>query len=158
MYLDKDTLIGLSKQIFKVAHEEYNRSSPFFEENVRDYEYQVIVDLAMEALNYDDTVLINAPFTKEIRDKKFIADMRSRLQEKNAVLMVVWVETSIEVCHERMIKRGSDRDSWKLAHWDDYIAGCNFTKPDIDGLLIFKNSTDEEFEASLKETVDILSR
>lgn len=31
VYLDKDTLIVLSKQIFKVAGEEYNRSSDFFQ-------------------------------------------------------------------------------------------------------------------------------
>ena len=30
VYLDKDTLIPLSKQIFKVAHKPYNRSSAFF--------------------------------------------------------------------------------------------------------------------------------
>lgn len=158
VYLDKDTLIGLSKQIFKVAHEEYNRSSPFFEENVRDYEYQVIVDLALEALDYDDTVLINAPFTKEIRDRDYIARMRGRLREKNAVLTVIWVETSVEVCHERMIKRNSDRDAWKLSHWDEYIADCDFSKPPIDDLLLFPNSTDEEFRRSLKETVAVLSR
>ena len=50
VYLDKDTLIVLSRQIFEVAHEEYNRSSAFFEKNVRDYEYKAIVALAMEAL------------------------------------------------------------------------------------------------------------
>ena len=49
VYLDKDTLITLSKQIFKVAGQEYNRSSEFFEENIRNYEYECIVDLAMEA-------------------------------------------------------------------------------------------------------------
>ena len=38
VYLDKDTLIGLSKQIFKVAGQEYNRSSDFFNQNIRDYE------------------------------------------------------------------------------------------------------------------------
>ena len=31
VYLDKDTPIVLSKQIFKVAGEEYNRSSDFFQ-------------------------------------------------------------------------------------------------------------------------------
>ena len=31
VYLDKDSLIPLSKQIFLAAGEEYNRSSPFFE-------------------------------------------------------------------------------------------------------------------------------
>ncbi len=50
-----------------VAGQEYNRSSDFFEANIRDYEYMAIVDLAMEALDYDDIVLINAPFTREIQ-------------------------------------------------------------------------------------------
>lgn len=158
VYLDKDTLIGLSKQIFKAAHEDYNRDSPFFEENVRDYEYQVILDLALEALDYDDTVLINAPFSEEIRDKAYIEALRVRLAAKKAVLEVVWVETSIEVCHERMIKRASDRDTAKLANWEEYIASCDFTQPDIQGLIVFKNSSDEEFRDSLKKTVEYLSK
>ena len=159
VYLDKDTLIGLSKQIFKVANQENNRSSDFFEENIRDYEYQVIIDLALEALDYDDTVLINAPFTEEIRNKQYVDDLRQKLLQKNSNLVVIWVETEIDVCHERMIKRNSDRDKWKLENWDEYIAGCNFEKPkDIPELVVFKNSSDEEFKTALKETVDFLSK
>ena len=158
VYLDKDTLIGLSKQIFKVANQEYNRSSDFFQENIRDYEYQVIVDLALEALDYDDTVLINAPFTEEIRDKAYIESLKEKLAVKNSKLIVIWVETDVEVCHERMIKRNSSRDTWKLSNWDEYIATCNFEKPtDIDNLLVFKNSSDEEFKTSLSQIVRILS-
>ena len=67
VYLDKDTLIPLSKQIFRAAKKPYDRSSDLFEENIRDYEYEVILNLGFEALQYDDTVLINAPFTREIR-------------------------------------------------------------------------------------------
>lgn len=155
VYLDKDTLIVLSKQIFVVANEEYNRSSDFFEKYIRDYEYYAVVDLALEALDYEDIVLINAPFTREIRDKKYIADLKERLAEKGAVLKVIWVETDVEVCHRRMIDRNSDRDTWKLEHWDEYVAGLNFNIPeeinaDNDGtLMIFKNSSDEEFNESM---------
>lgn len=158
VYLDKDTLIGLSKQIFKVAGEEYNRSSDFFEENIRDYEYDVILDLAFEALEYADTVLINAPFTREIRDKKYMDSMRKKLEEKDAKLVVIWVETDKEVCHKRMIERNSSRDTWKLENWDKYIAGCNFNRPeDIEDLVVFKNSSTEEFNESLKEIVNMLN-
>ena len=155
VYLDKDTLIVLSKQIFVVANEEYNRSSDFFEKYIRDYEYYAVVDLALEALDYEDIVLINAPFTREIRDKKYIADLKARLAEKGAVLKVIWVETDVEVCHRRMIDRNCDRDTWKLEHWDEYVAGLNFNIPeeinaDNDGtLMIFKNSSDEEFNESM---------
>ena len=165
VYLDKDTLICLSKQIFKVANEEYNRSSPFFEENIRDYEYEAIVALAMEALDYDDIVLINAPFTSEIRDTEYIYSLKGKLAEKNAELVVIWVETSIEVSKQRMIARNSDRDTWKLANWDEYIAGCNFNIPTalddpkiIDDLLIFKNSSNTEYEESLNYIVTMLEK
>jgi tRNA uridine 5-carbamoylmethylation protein Kti12 len=163
VYLDKDTLIKLSKQVFVVAGEEYNRSSDFFNENIRDYEYETIVALALEALNYDDIVLINAPFTKEIRDLNYIRRLKSILKEKNASLVVIWVETSIHVTQQRMIDRNSDRDTWKLENWNEYIAGTNFDIPIAlddpcvkDDLLIFKNSSDEEFTDSLTKTIDIL--
>ena len=163
VYLDKDTLIPLSKQIFVVAGEEYNRSSDFFNKNIRDFEYETILALALEALNYDDIVLINAPFTKEIRDLNYINGLKAKLRDNNTSLVVIWVQTSIDVTRQRMIARKSDRDTWKLAHWDEYIAGVNFDIPIAlddpgikDDLLIFKNSSDEEFTDSLKQIVFIL--
>lgn len=163
VYLDKDTLIRLSKQIFVVAGEPYNRSSQFFEDYIRDFEYETIVDLAMEALDYDDIVLINAPFTEEIRDINYVNNLKVRLKEKKARLVVVWVETSIEVCKQRMVARNSDRDAWKLNNWDQYIKECNFDIPTtlddpkvIDDLLIFKNSSEQEYEESLRKIVSIL--
>ena len=157
VYLDKDTLIVLSHQIFKVAGQECNRSSDFFEENIRIYEYYAILDLAFEALQYENNVLINAPFTREIRDPKYVADLRKKLEEKGAGLVIVWVETSPEVCHQRMIERASDRDGWKLAHWDEYIAKCNFNRPtDIGEIFIFNNNSMEEFKESIERIKKLL--
>ncbi|MFM2478649.1 AAA family ATPase [Celerinatantimonas sp. MCCC 1A17872] len=163
VYLDKDTLIVLSHQIFKVAHQEVNRSSDFFEENIRDYEYQATLALAMEALEYDDIVLINAPFTREIRDVNYITNLKQQLAEKQARLTVVWVITDVEVVKQRMIARNSARDTWKLQHWDEYIKGVNFDIPDnlddpnvIDDFLIFKNSNDNEYQQSMKDILAIL--
>lgn len=163
VYLDKDTLIVLSNQIFKVAGEKNNRSSEFFEKNIRDYEYEAILAIGLEALKYDDIVLINAPFTREIRDKAYIDALRKRVSEYNARLTVVWVETDPETCHERMIKRNSPRDTWKLENRDEYIKTVNFSiptpldDPNIkDDLLIFKNSTDKEFDESLKRVTAII--
>ena len=62
-----------------------------------------------------------------------------------------------------MIARNSDRDTWKLAHWDEYLAGCNFAIPDNlddpsvkDDLLIFRNNDEEEFEQSMRSCLKIL--
>jgi len=165
VYLDKDTLIVLSHQIFKVMNEEVNRSSEFFEEHIRNYEYDAVLALAMEALEYDDIVLINAPFTREIRDTAFIDNLKNQLIEKDARLTVVWVMTDVNVVKERMIERNSPRDTWKLQNWDEYIKDVDFSipvsidNPDIvDDLLLFKNSNQEEYETSLKELVSVLEK
>ena len=165
VYLDKDTLIVLSHQIFKVMNEEVNRSSDFFEENIRNYEYDAVLALAMEALEYDDIVLINAPFTREIRDTAFIDNLKSQLVEKDARLTVVWVMTEIDVVKQRMIDRNSSRDTWKLANWDEYIQSVDFSIPSsidnpdiVDDLLLFKNSNEDEYQASMKEVVSILEK
>lgn len=163
VYLDKDSLIPLSKQIFKVAGEPYNRSSAFFQKEIRDYEYEVIVDIGLEALKYDDTVLINAPFTREIRDAQYIDGLKARLAEVGATLTVVWIVTDPEVCHQRMLKRNSDRDTWKLANWEEYIQTVDFSVPQTlelsdsgDGLILYHNSTDEMADASFARLLSIL--
>lgn len=165
VYLDKDTLIVLSHQIFKVANQEINRSSDFFEENIRNYEYEATLALAMEALEYDDIVLINAPFTREIRDQAYIDNLKSQLEEKGARLTIVWVVTDIDVARQRMIDRNSPRDTWKLANWDEYIKDVNFDIPSnlddpaiVDDLLIFKNSNEQEYQQSMQDIVQILEQ
>ena len=163
VYLDKDTLIPLSKQIFVAAGEEYNRSSPFFEKYIRDYEYIAIVDLALEALKYDDKALINAPFTQEIRDVDYMNSLKLKLKELNAKLTVIWIITEPEIVHQRMIERNSDRDIWKLENWDEYIKTVDFSihstiddpNDDFD-FLKFYNSSDEEYKESLERIVTLL--
>lgn len=157
VYLDKDTLIPLSNRVFAVAGEEINRSSDFFEKNIRDYEYETIVDIGVEALEYDDIVLINAPFTKEVHNEETLERFRTKLRTKDAKLVIIWVVTSPEVCHARMIERNSDRDTWKLEHWDEYIKTIDYSIPEplklLDAghdLILFYNSSDEEFDKSMQ--------
>ncbi|MCM1367542.1 MAG: ATP-binding protein [Roseburia sp.] len=163
VYLDKDTLIPLSKQIFRVAKKPYDRSSDFFEENIRDYEYEVILDLGFEALRYDDTVLINAPFTREIRDTDYMASLRAKLKSYGAKLTVIWVVTTPDVCRARMIKRNSDRDVYKINNWDKYVKTVDFSVPTSlddpnvkDDLLLFYNSSEAEYEKSMHDVLAVL--
>lgn len=158
VYLDKDSLIVLSKQIFVVANEEYNRSSDFFEEHIRNYEYDAIMEIAYEALEYNDTVFINAPFTREIKDNEYMEKLRKELLKRNTALVVVWVQANSEVARQRMIARNSDRDTWKLQNWDEYIKTQDFSQPEgIENLFVFENSDDTSFKQSLKEAVNYLT-
>ena len=94
---------------------------------------------------------------------EYILNLKDKLSEKNANLVVVWVETFPEVVYERMIRRNPERDTWTLEHWDEYPAECNFNilpnldDPKIkDDLLIIKNDNQHELEVSMKEVLDIL--
>lgn len=159
VYLDKDSLIPLSKKIFEVAGEEYNRSSDFFEKHIRDAEYEAIVAIAMEALDYADMVLINAPFSQEVRNRAYMENMQQTLKTKNACLSVIWVKTDIDVVKRRMEERNSDRDKWKLENWEEYIAECDFSIPEeieVESLLIFENSNDDEFHESMAKVTAFL--
>lgn len=165
VYLDKDTLIPLSNVAYRAAGEEINRSSQFFEDNIRNVEYEVVLNLAFEALQYENIVLINAPFTREIRNTEYMISLRKKLREYGAAFTVVWVQTDLEVCKQRMIERNSERDTWKIEHWDEYIATRDYSIPEnlddpsiVDQLLIFKNSSPEEYEKSMKDIVTYLQQ
>ena len=166
VYLDKDALIPLSKQIFRVAKKPYDRSSDFFEENVRDYEYDAIMDVAFEALGFNDTVILNAPFTRELRDADYIAKLRAKLSALGARLTVIWIVATPEVCRERMKRRKSDRDVYKIARWDDYVQTVDFSPPTAvisdksidDELLLFYNSSEAEYIKSMHDVLAVLTR
>ena len=160
VYLDKDALIPLSSRIFHVAGEENNRSSAFFEEHIRNYEYEAILDIGFEALEYEDLVLINAPFTREVRDNEYIKNLRTKLASHGADLVVIWVVTDIEISRQRMILRNSPRDTWKLATWDEYVASRDYSTPDLPALtgclVKFFNSNTIEFNESMERITKFL--
>lgn len=157
VYLDKDTLIPLSKKIFDISGQPYDRSSEFFQKVIRDTEYDVIMDLAFEALQYEDFVMVNAPFTSEIRDRRYLNDLRDKLKKYDATLSVIWILTRPDVCRRRMFERNSDRDIWKINHWNEYVETVDFSIPyqarfddDDMSLIIYQNNTYEETERSFE--------
>ncbi len=160
VYLDKDALIPLSNRVFIAGGEPINRSSDFFEENIRNYEYDAILDIGFEALEYNDLVMINAPFTREVRNNDFILDLRQKLAKHGAQLILIWVITDIEVCRKRMIARNSPRDTWKLENWDAYISRRDYSVPELpalEGCLIkFYNSSDKEYAESIERISNLL--
>lgn len=146
VYLDKDSLIVLSKQIFRSADEPFDRSSAFFEQQVRNPEYEAILQIAAEALEFNGCVIVNAPFTRELRDAAWLDGMRRKLAGMDARLTVVWVHTDLEICRARMVARNSERDTWKLAHWEEYVKSRNFNPPEgIPELVVVNNSGEDTY-------------
>ena len=143
-----------------MAGQENNRSSDFFEEHIRNFEYEAILNIAFEALEYEDLVLINAPFTREVRNNDYIKALKAKLEKHGAELIVIWVVTDIEVSRKRMIARNSQRDTWKLANWEEYVASRDYSTPELpslsDCLVKFFNSNNSEFNESMERITKFL--
>ena len=92
---------------------------------------------------------------REVRTPGYMENLRRQLLEKKgAELIVVWVQCDVEVCRQRMIARNSDRDTWKLENWDEYVKKLDFSVPTgIKNIFLFDNSSDDKFKVSIKEAV-----
>lgn len=156
VYLDKDSIIPLSKMVFKAGNEPYNRDSKFFQEYLRDAEYEAILQVAFESLLFNQHVILNAPFSKELRNKQYISDLKEKLKAYDAELVLVWVDCDPEISHKRMIERNSDRDTWKLANWNEYVKTKDFSLPNLEGLHVVNNFTSESFKPDLEEILKLL--
>lgn len=157
VYLDKDAIIPLTKMIYAAADEPYNRDSDFFRKYARDAEYEAILSVAFEALEFNKVVLVNAPFSKEFRNPDWINETRLKLKEEyDCELITIWVTCPIEIIHERMIKRNSERDVWKLAHWDEYIKRQNLITPTIEGIFEVDTTSDETQEEGLQKVYNYI--
>ena len=91
-------------------------------------------------------------------------ELRAKLAEYDAKLCAIWIVTDVEVCKARMMKRNSDRDTWKMAHWDEYVKRINFNIPEDlylegqpDSLLLYYNSNDDLADASFARILPILN-
>ena len=62
-----------------------------------------------------------------------------------------------------MLRRNSDRDVYKIKHWDEYIKTVDFSipshldNPDVkDDLLLFYNSSEAEYVKSMHDVLAVL--
>ena len=160
VYLDKDDLCDLVGCTFDLCGQERNMDSKFYSENIRASEYSTIIRIALSALRYEDTVLVNAPFGKEVRDSGYMAYMKNTVNKMGAELALVWVIAPSETCYERMKKRNAIRDLWKLENWKEYVKNINYSTPiqllesqAVDKLIEFNNGNAMDFSSSLKEVI-----
>lgn len=162
-YLDKDTLAPLLRRAFTLCKQAPDMDGDFYRENLRVYEYKTILDLAFSALRFEQTVILNAPFSTEVRDIDFIQDLKEQAHDLQAELMLIWVSAPIEVCFERIKARNADRDRLKIANWQEYVKKINYNAPRelesknaVDKFFIFDTSSDETTKCAFDEVLRII--
>ena len=125
-YLDKDDLADLLYCSFTLCEQKIDMDGEFYLKNLRSAEYETLLRLAFSSLRFETLVLVNAPFLKEVRDVEYMRTIKERAMTLGAELVVIWVNTPIEVCYERMKKRNSNRDLLKLLEWSEYVKKVDY--------------------------------
>ena len=163
VYLDKDDLADLVCTSFKVAGEEFDMDGDFYINNIRTPEYSTILNIAFSALRFEDTVILNAPFGKEVRDSEYMRTLKNKVNDMDAELVLIWVSAPLDICRERMAKRGYDRDALKLENWESYVKKINYSAPVslekekcVDRMMIFDTTNDESVSDSLNKALELI--
>ncbi len=162
-YFDKDTLAPLVRRTFTLCGQEFDMDSEFYAENLRSAEYETILDLALSALRFENTVILNAPFGKEVRNVSFMRSLRDKANALDADLILIWICVPLEVCYERIVQRNADRDQKKIANWASYVQKVDYSVPislrdadAVDTLFVFDGTDEKASELSFSEAKKII--
>lgn len=109
-----------------------DRDSELFKATFRDPIHQSLLAIANQNLAFQDVIIV-APFSKEVQDPKWLANLKCS----------VWPNVDIHylVCNDsilrnRLKKRGNPRDAAKLSQWQEYTSSYKVTLPCFEHLLI----------------------
>lgn len=92
---------------------------------IRPAEYEALMDAMAENMACGACVVVTAPFLRELSNPGWLSQVKARCDELQATLNVVWVAADAESMRGYIKHRGARRDDWKLANWDDYLAGID---------------------------------
>lgn len=158
-FLDRDTVGGrfVEKMLEMNGLDVNDRDSDFYKKHLRDLEYDTTKDICIENLAAGQNVFMISPFTAELKNKAWIEEVLKDAGKTHAevdVKVVVVTLKDMDMQKERIVDRQTERDTWKLEHWDDFKHRVQFV-PDINwdipesSILVFDNSgelTDEKVD------------
>jgi predicted kinase len=121
-FLDKDTVYGAySAHVMELTTNNPNdRDSPFYLQNLRDWEYAGLIAIAKENLLLGVNVILVGPFSSEIQSGRMFNPEELGVPSASSI-KIAWIDLDENEAKHRMEQRADPRDEYKLMHWDQYV-------------------------------------
>lgn len=134
-----------------------DRESRTYLDIIRPAEYRALMAAMKENVECGASVVITAPFLRELSDRGWLDQAKAQCDSLGAVLNVVWITCDTESMHSYIEHRDAQRDEWKLTHWDSYLASIDLEfRPDFQHSIVDNSHGSDR---TLQEQVeDLLSR
>ena len=120
-FLDKDTVYGAySAHVMELTTNNPNdRDSPFYLQNLRNWEYAGLIAIAKENLQLGVNVILVGPFSSEIQSGRMFKPEELGVPSVSSI-RIAWIDLDESEAKSRMEQRADPRDKYKLQHWDEY--------------------------------------
>lgn len=141
--LDKDSITRpiAETALRQLGQSPHDRESPTYLEYVRPGEYEALREVTVENLSCGNSVIMTAPFLRELSDQAWCQRTEAELHALGAALRVIWVRCDADSMRTYLSRRGAARDAGKLADWDGYLAGLDTEfQPATSDYVIVDNS------------------
>lgn len=131
--LDKDTLTRpLVESMLTALNADPNDRHSEIYRQVRPVEYRCLTNATFSNIENGISTVVTAPFLAEVTDPQWLRRLLHRCAAANAHPEIVWVGADAETMHTYLQRRDAVRDTWKLNHWDEYLAQIDIaTRPQI---------------------------
>jgi predicted kinase len=120
--LDKDTMFGpfVAATLAAAGRPPGEREGRWYDEHIKAHEYAGMTATAREIRGHGCPVLLSGPFTRQIHDQSSWRKWAHELG--GGAVLLVWIKSDAATLRQRLTERALQRDSAKLANFEQFIA------------------------------------